>query len=159
MSAFVPGNAPANHQTMRLAARFAFRELRGGLKGFYIFIACIALGVAAIAGVTSVSRALTEGISREGQSILGGDLDFSLIHRQADADQLAYLSGLGDLSRVATTRAMARRPETGDQALVELKAVDGPYPLYGTFELASGEALETAHLHHGRRPAPESTSP
>ncbi|AQQ07372.1 glycosyl transferase family 1 [Roseibium algicola] len=129
---------------MRLAARFAFRELRGGLKGFYIFIACIALGVAAIAGVTSVSRALTEGISREGQSILGGDLDFSLIHRQADADQLAYLSGLGDLSRVATTRAMARRPETGDQALVELKAVDGPYPLYGTFELASGEALETA---------------
>ncbi|MBO6858765.1 MAG: ABC transporter permease [Roseibium sp.] len=129
---------------MRLAARFAFRELRGGLKGFYIFIACIALGVAAIAGVTSVSRALTEGISREGQSILGGDLDFSLIHRQADADQLAYLNGLGDLSRVATTRAMARRPETGDQALVELKAVDGPYPLYGTFELASGEALETA---------------
>ncbi|UFI04105.1 ABC transporter permease [Roseibium aggregatum] len=144
MSAFVPGNAPANHQTMRLAARFAFRELRGGLKGFYIFIACIALGVAAIAGVTSVSRALTEGISREGQSILGGDLDFSLIHRQADADQLAYLNGLGDLSRVATTRSMARRPETGDQALVELKAVDGPYPLYGTFELASGEALETA---------------
>ncbi|UES41335.1 FtsX-like permease family protein [Roseibium aggregatum] len=129
---------------MRLAARFAFRELRGGLKGFYIFMACIALGVAAIAGVTSVSRALTEGISREGQSILGGDLDFSLIHRQADADQLAYLNGLGDLSRVATTRAMARRPETGDQALVELKAVDGPYPLYGTFELASGEALETA---------------
>ncbi|AMN55555.1 glycosyl transferase family 1 [Labrenzia sp. CP4] len=129
---------------MRLAARFAFRELRGGLKGFYIFIACIALGVAAIAGVTSVSRALTEGISREGQSILGGDLDFSLIHRQADADQLAYLNGLGDLSRVATTRAMARRPETGDQALVELKAVDGPYPLYGTFELASGKALETA---------------
>ncbi|UES58984.1 FtsX-like permease family protein [Roseibium aggregatum] len=129
---------------MRLAARFAFRELRGGLKGFYIFIACIALGVAAIAGVTSVSRALTEGISREGQSILGGDLDFSLIHRQADTDQLAYLNGLGDLSRVATTRAMARRPETGDQALVELKAVDGPYPLYGTFELASGEALETA---------------
>ncbi|MEE4012972.1 ABC transporter permease [Roseibium sp. FZY0029] len=144
MSAFVPGGIPANHQTLRLAARFAFRELRGGLKGFYIFIACIALGVAAIAGVTSVSRALTEGISREGQTILGGDLDFSLIHREADADQLAYLNSLGEVSRVATMRAMARRPETGDQALVELKAIDDPYPLYGTFELASGEALETA---------------
>ncbi|GAB2186690.1 ABC transporter permease [Roseibium sp. LAB1] len=144
MSAFVPGATPASHQTFRLAARFAFRELRGGLKGFYIFIACIALGVAAIAGVTSVSRALTEGISREGQAILGGDLDFSLIHREADADQLAYLNSLGDLSRVATMRAMARRPETGDQALVELKAVDSPYPLYGTFELAPAEALDTA---------------
>lgn len=144
MSAFVPGATPASHQTFRLAARFAFRELRGGLKGFYIFIACIALGVAAIAGVTSVSRALTEGISREGQAILGGDLDFSLIHREADADQLTYLNSLGDLSRVATMRAMARRPETGDQALVELKAVDSPYPLYGTFELAPAEALDTA---------------
>jgi putative ABC transport system permease protein len=129
---------------MRLAARFSFRELRGGLKGFYIFIACIALGVAAIAGVTSVSRALTEGISREGQTILGGDLDFSLIHREADAEQLAYLNSLGEVSRVATMRAMARRPETGDQALVELKAIDNPYPLYGTFELMSGEALEAA---------------
>ncbi|EAV41649.1 possible ABC transporter permeases [Stappia aggregata IAM 12614] len=129
---------------MRLATRFAFRELRGGLKGFYIFIACIALGVAAIAGVTSVSRALTEGISREGQTILGGDLDFSLIHREADAEQLDYLNSLGEVSRVATMRAMARRPETGDQALVELKAIDNPYPLYGTFELASGEALEAA---------------
>ena len=34
-----------------LALRYALRELRGGLRGFYVFIACIALGVMAIAGV------------------------------------------------------------------------------------------------------------
>ena len=32
-----------------LALRFALREMRGGLKGFRIFLACIAIGVAAIA--------------------------------------------------------------------------------------------------------------
>lgn len=144
MSGFVPGNAASGNQSFRLAARFAFRELRGGLKGFYIFIACIALGVAAISGVTSVSRALTEGISREGQSILGGDLSFSLVHRQASPEQLDYLKTLGDVSRVATMRAMSRRADTGDQALVELKAVDGAYPLYGTFQLRSGQPLDDA---------------
>lgn len=144
MSGFVPGTVQSGNQSFRLAARFALRELRGGLKGFYIFIACIALGVAAIAGVTSVSRALTEGISQEGQAILGGDLSFSLIHRQADAEQLNYLNGLGDTSRVATLRAMTRRADTGDQALVELKVVDGAYPLYGSIDLQSGQSLEDA---------------
>ncbi len=144
MSGFVPGATHAGNQTFALASRFALRELRGGLKGFYIFIACIALGVAAIAGVTSVSRALTDGISREGQAILGGDLSFSLIHREAAPDQIDYLEELGSVSRVATMRAMSRRPDTGNQALVELKAVDGAYPLYGTLDLASGQSAEKA---------------
>jgi len=144
MSGFVAATTPSGHQTIRLATRFALRELRGGLRGFYIFIACIALGVAAIAGVTSVSRALTEGISREGQAILGGDLSFRLIHREADADQRAYLDSLGAVSRVATMRAMARLPEIGDQALVELKAVDSAYPLYGSVDLTSGLPLKDA---------------
>ena len=71
-----------------LAFRFALREMRGGLKGFYVFIACIALGVAAIAGVASVSRALVEGIAAEGTSILGGDMSVRLIHRTADEQEL-----------------------------------------------------------------------
>jgi len=144
MSGFVAGQPPAGQRSFGLAARFAFRELRGGLRGFYIFIACIALGVAAIAGVTSVSRALTEGISREGQAILGGDLAFRLIHREADPGQLAYLEDLGQVSRVATMRAMARLPDGADQALVELKAVDGSYPLYGSVDLTSGVPLADA---------------
>lgn len=144
MSGFVPGTTGSGNQTFPLATRFALRELRGGLKGFYIFIACIALGVAAIAGVTSVSRALTEGISREGQAILGGDLSFRLIHREANAEEAAFLDSLGAVSGVATMRAMARRLDGSEQALVELKAVDDPYPLYGSLDLQSGQPLTTA---------------
>ncbi|MFN3130299.1 ABC transporter permease [Roseibium sp.] len=144
MSGFVSGELGRNNQTFRLALRFALRELRGGLKGFYIFIACIALGVAAISGVTSVSRALTEGISQEGQAILGGDLSFRLVHRQVNEDERNYISSLGAVSEVATLRAMARRADTADQALVELKAVDDVYPLYGALELQSGQSLVDA---------------
>ncbi|ADZ68876.1 ABC transporter permease [Polymorphum gilvum] len=143
MTAFLSRTPPPSG-SLGLAVRFALRELRGGLKGFYIFIACIALGVAAISGVTSVSRALTEGIAGEGQSILGGDLAFGLVHRQADEAEAAWLASLGRMSRVATLRAMARLPEGSDQALVELKAIDDVYPLYGTFSLGDDVALASA---------------
>lgn len=139
--------APSQRRTrppLGLAFRFALREMRGGLKGFYVFIACIALGVAAIAGVASVSRALVEGIAAEGTSILGGDMSVRLIHRTADAQELAWLDSLGDLSRIATLRAMARVPSSGEQTLVELKAVDNAYPLYGEMQLSGGEALDAA---------------
>jgi putative ABC transport system permease protein len=65
-----------------LPLRFALREMRGGLRGFYVFVACIALGCMAIAGVSSMAASLTSGLARQGQVILGGDLAFTLIQRE-----------------------------------------------------------------------------
>src|SRR5690348_15466489 len=114
--------------------RFAVRELRGGLHGFRIFVACIALGVMAIAGVGSFSRSLTDGLAREGRIILGGDLAFSLTHREANPAERSFLDSHGQVSASATLRAMARTDDNRS-ALVELKAVDAVYPLYGVLAL------------------------
>ncbi len=116
-----------------LLLRLALRELRGGLKGFGIFLACIALGVAAIAGVSSLSRSLTEGISHEGRRILGGDMAFSLLQREATGPERAFLASKGQVNAVATMRAMAVAGDKGT-ALVELKAVDAGYPTAGELE-------------------------
>jgi putative ABC transport system permease protein len=124
---------------LALTLRLAARDLRGGLRGFYVFILCIALGVMAIAAVGSVSASLTDGIAREGRVILGGDIAFSLIPREASADERAFLQSQGQLSVAATFRAMARSPD-GRSALVEIKAVDGAYPLYGTLVLDPPQA-------------------
>ncbi len=113
-----------------LPLRLALRELRGGLRGFYVFIACIALGVMAIAGVGSVASSLSDGLAREGRTLLGGDVSFSLIQREARPDEIAFLRARGTVSVAATLRAMARAPD-GRLALVELKAVDGAYPMLG----------------------------
>jgi len=121
-------------RTASLALRYALRELRSGLRGFYVFIACIALGVMAIAGVGSVSASLGEGLAREGRTLLGGDVAFSLIQREAKPDEVALLRGRGDVSVAATMRAMARAGD-GRLALVELKAVDGRYPMLGELTL------------------------
>jgi len=113
-----------------LALRYALRELRGGLRGFYVFIACIALGVMAIAGVGSVAASLSEGLTREGRTLLGGDVAFSLIQREARVDEIAFLRARGEVSVAAALRVMARSGD-GRLALVELKAVDGKYPMLG----------------------------
>jgi putative ABC transport system permease protein len=121
-----------------VALRLALRELRGGLSGFHVFIACIALGVAAIAGVNSVSRALTEGISAEGRVILGGDIAFELQHREASPEELAYFRSKGEVGLVADMRAMLRRVDEDGQTLVELRGVDSSYPHGGTLKLEDG---------------------
>ena len=90
------------------ALRFAWRELRGGLRGFGVFIACIALGVMAIAGVGSVAASLADGIAGAGRVILGGDIAFSLIQREASDAERAFLDAQGTVSVAATLRAMAR---------------------------------------------------
>lgn len=120
--------------TLRLAVRFSLREMRGGLSGFFIFLVCIALGVAAIGGVTSVARAITAGVASQGQSLLGGDIRFQLNQREANAAERSFLESLGPLAVSASMRSMARLDDGSDQALVEVKAVDGAYPLYGALE-------------------------
>jgi putative ABC transport system permease protein len=123
-----------------LPLRMAAREMRGGLRGFYVLIACIALGVLAIAGVSSVSSALIEGLAREGRVILGGDLAFTLSLRETTAAERAFLERSGRVSLAATMRAMARAQD-GAAALVEVKAVDDAYPLYGDVRLEPAQSL------------------
>ena len=94
--------------TAALPLRLALRELRAGLRGFYVFIACIALGVLAIAAVGSLSASLENGLAREGRTILGGDLSFLLSHREVSAPERAFLEQQGKVSVAATMRAMAR---------------------------------------------------
>ncbi|CAN5135293.1 FtsX-like permease family protein [soil metagenome] len=129
-----PSTTPASRGPS-LAIRYALREMRGGLSGFYVFIVCIALGVMAIAGVGSVAASLSEGLAREGRTLLGGDAAFALIQREAKPDEVAYLAARGQVSVAATLRAMARTTD-GHLGLVELKAVDTTYPMLGDVTLA-----------------------
>ncbi|MCB1479826.1 MAG: ABC transporter permease [Rhodobiaceae bacterium] len=127
-----------NIRKLPVALRLALRELRGGFSGFAVFIACIALGVGAIASVGSVTRSLVAGIENEGQAILGGDLSFSLAQRPAEEAERDWLSGLGTVSESIAMRAMARLSDHSDQVLAEVKAVDDLYPLYGDLEFQNG---------------------
>jgi putative ABC transport system permease protein len=152
--------------------RIALRELQGGLRGFYVFIACIALGVMTIASVGSFARGLTEGLAHEGRIILGGDLSFSLVQRDATPPERAFVASRGAMTVTATLRAMARSTEgkpsrsaeeksppvagqetaaraTRSTALVEIKAIDDAYPLYGSLVTEPADTLASLLAKQG----------
>lgn len=123
---------------------YARRELRGGIKGFRILIACLALGVAAIAASGSLRAAFHAALAEDSRTLLGGDLDLRQSYRPMDGDQRAALAALGALSEGMEMRAMARAPGNQARRLVELKGVDGRYPLAGAMQLAPPLALDDA---------------
>lgn len=119
---------------MTAAWRIARRELRGGLSGFWIFLLCLALGVAAIAAVGSVRTALETGLSRQGAVLLGGDAELRLTYRFADPGERAWMDGrAARVSEVVDFRSMAvaGRDADAERALTQVKGVDGNWPLYG----------------------------
>jgi putative ABC transport system permease protein len=116
---------------LRLALRLARRELRGGFAGFRIFFLCLMLGSAAIAGVESLSDAFLTGLQDQGRVLLGGDVSVQLVHRPASNDELAFLNAQGRVSHTRSMRAMAYARDNSQRQLIELKAVDDRWPLFG----------------------------
>jgi putative ABC transport system permease protein len=131
--------------SLKLALKFARREMRGGLRRFGIVIASLALGVGIIAGVGSLSAAIEAGFANDARAILGGDAEFRLAYREADATERAALEQGGKLSHAMELRAMVKVAGSDvAPTLAEVKAVDDAYPLYGAPELEPAIPLEQA---------------
>jgi putative ABC transport system permease protein len=139
-------NSPA---TLPQALRLVRRELRGGLRGFGVFLACLFLGVFAISAIGSFTEAARSGLLSDASALLGGDLEIELQHRPLSDDPLLFLQQYGPVSEVRSLRTMARDTAGSQHALVELKAVDGQYPLYGQIETEPPQALSDALADNG----------
>lgn len=126
-----------------LAWRIARRELRAGLRGFGVFVACLALGVAAIAAVGMVRSAIEAGLRDQGAVLLGGDAQVEFTYRFATAEERAFLDGIATrVSEIVDFRSLAVAGEA--RVLTQVKAVDGAYPLLGQVTLAEGADLDAA---------------
>lgn len=124
--------------SLALAGRIARRDLRGGVKGFRVFLACLALGVAAIAAVGTVRSSIEEGLLREGATLLGGDAEIELTYRRAEPEERAWMQKAAvAVSEIVDFRSMAVVGEglAVQQGLTQVKAVDDAYPLYGAVRL------------------------
>ena len=128
-----------------LPFRLLRRELRAGVQGFWIFLACLTLGVAAIAASGSLTTAMQTAINNDSRAILGGDLEISQTYRPLEPEQIRAFEEMGTVSHMVTMRAMAY-PEEREKgrALIDLKALDGPYPLYGSLLLSSSMTRQQA---------------
>ncbi|MCK5041052.1 MAG: ABC transporter permease, partial [Sphingomonadales bacterium] len=118
-----------------LAFSLARRELRGGLKGFRIFFACLVLGVSAIAGIGSLTQSLEQGLEAQGQSLLGGDVEVRTLRRAATADELEYISNMGVMTKSLSHSGLVRSIKTDRRTLGQIKSIEDIYPLYGELKI------------------------
>ncbi len=133
--------------SLPLAARFARREMRGGLRGFRLLLACLALGVAALAAVGSIRAAIEAGLEAEGAALLGGDAELDFTYRFASAEERDWMAARADrVSEIVEFRSMAvvGSGETSERALTQVKAVDDLYPLIGNMVLDPAMPLDRA---------------
>ncbi|MGR3679125.1 MAG: ABC transporter permease [Paracoccaceae bacterium] len=131
-----------------LAWRLALRDLRGGIRGFRIFLACLALGVGVIAAIGSLRGSIEAGLAREGAALLGGDAEMEFTYRFADETERAWMAAQAvAVSEVAEFRSMAVVGE--ERALTQIKAVDDAYPLIGQMHLEPDMSLDTALAEQG----------
>jgi putative ABC transport system permease protein len=129
---------------VRLAWLYALRDLRGGLRGIRVVLACLALGVAAIAAVGSLRAAVDEGLAINGRALLGGDLSIDGGAQPLPAALRPWLEAHGGhVSQIVTMRSLLVAP-SGDRQLIELKAVDAAYPLVGDAVLDPAGPLHPA---------------
>ena len=132
--------------TPGLFFRSIARESRGARGRLAFFVACLAVGVAAVVAVAGLSASLDEGIRREARQLLAADLKVEA-NRPIPPKVLAAIDRLPGAERTAVretvtvSTAPPRGEAPGPSQLVELKAIDGEYPYYGTLELEPRQPL------------------
>lgn len=114
---------------MSVALRIALRELRGGLNSFWVYISCIALGVAAIAAAGSVTQVFTRGLDAQARTLLGGDAMLVASQRRMDTDERRFADALGDVTEKISLNMMGAFQ--GDRRQVDVVAIDDAFPLIG----------------------------
>lgn len=128
-----------------LGLRWALRDIRGAWSSFILVLICLVIGLTAITTVQIMAGSILGSIQQNGRTILGADWIARQIYSPIGISEREWLSSRGaELSDAIELRPMVINPETENSALVELKVVDASYPLYGTFELESGEDFHTA---------------
>ena len=116
------------------------RESRGSRGRLAFFIACLAVGVAAVVAVAGLSASLRDGIRREARQLMAADLAVRG-NQPLPPEVLAAITDLPGARRtdvketVTVAAAPSRDGQPGPSQLVELKVIEGFYPFYGKLDL------------------------
>ncbi|MDA0781189.1 MAG: hypothetical protein PQ612_00330 [Rickettsiales bacterium] len=132
---------------LKLSWKLAKSELYHGRKHFYVFLACLILGVSVMASVSTFGSVVNKTLKDEAQSLLGGDIEVRVRGVEITQEQKDFLTKYGRLSYVATVRSMLYHEERSN--LIEIKAVDENYPLIGNLELNEEISKENALANNG----------
>src|SRR5690606_26924141 len=109
------------------AIRFGLLDMRGDWRRFGLIIACLAVGTALIAGVSSVAASMEETLESNAALIMGGNLELSRADRAATAEEFDRIGQFGQVATVVDTNVRAE--SDAHDAFVDLISIGIAYPL------------------------------
>ena len=145
---------------MSFVIRMALREIRASWQRLLFFFVCIAVGVASIVAIRSVIQSVRQGLTREARAMTGADVVVRSDRPLGDAIRAAVererTSGrVSIVSEAVELVTMVRPTAVPTTRMVELRAVEATFPLYGTMTL-QGKAYSHELLRdHGVLVRPE----
>jgi len=125
------------------ALRIALIDMRADMRRFVLLIACLAVGTALIAGVSSVGASIKQAVDHNAAELMGGNIELSRADRAANPDELALMRQYGQVAAVIDTNVRAQ--STDKDAFVDLVSVGSDYPLVGS--------VDSPQLPAGAKPA------
>lgn len=142
---------------MRFILNLTFREIRSSWQRLLFFFLCIALGVGSIVFLRSLIQNLTRVVGNDARALMTADIDVSSTTDFSPAEIAAIEAVVGKnpsieaRNETITTSAMARPsdPANDGLAFVELKGIEPPFPLVGSFNLSSGDSFDFKLLENG----------
>lgn len=112
----------------------ALRDSRKNRSRLFLFISAIIFGIGALVAIYSFRYNLQNDINAQAATLIGADLSISG-NKPADADIKPLLNSLGDRrSEERSFVSMIYFPKTQGTRLVQVKALQGGFPYYGTLE-------------------------
>lgn len=129
----------------RFVVGLAWREARGAWRHFAYFLACITLGVGALVGVGSFADSLEGTVARSAKALMGGDVEIRSTRPIPEDPAALVPPGRGGRPAITRVRELVAMAQAGpdETQLVELKAIEPGYPLYGTLVTDPAGPLDT----------------
>jgi putative ABC transport system permease protein len=123
--------------------KMAWRDSRTYRQRLALFLSCILLGVAALVAVRSLGDNLKQAVDDQSRTLLGADLVVNSQRAFTDEVNALIDSIGGEQSREVRFASMAYFPKTDGTRLVQIRALEGNFPYYGTFETTPSQAATT----------------
>ncbi|WPU96773.1 FtsX-like permease family protein [Mucilaginibacter sabulilitoris] len=121
----------------------AWRDSRKNRSRLFLFISAIVFGIAALVAIYSFKYNVQNDINGQAATLIGADLAISG-NKPADAPLKRMLDSLGDKrSQERSFASMAYFPKSKGTRLVQVRALQGDFPYYGTIETTPIQAGTT----------------
>src|SRR5688500_3043981 len=138
---------------MKFILQMAARETRAAWRRLLFFFICIAVGVAAIVALRSVIQNVREVFGREAKALVAADVVINTNRDLTPAAEALIDRRLTEAQTITRTETVSTptmvRPADQSRTvarMVELQAVEAPFPLYGSIVLEGGQPYSHALL-------------